>query len=166
MKKVFNWLGVIANSAYVAFIVIVKLIGDKMLASGNIEIGYMFYAIGTVVIIAAFALIPAIWDRTLGVLLPLKSDYVILVDKSVEERYVYDDAKHHSATKFFLTFQFTNGERKAFCVNSSAFESQTFFKVLLYESGELCYKEQGKHLYFVSFTPDSTGRPINHKTRD
>ena len=23
------------------------------------------------------------------------------------------------------------------------------------------YKEQGKHLYFVSFTPDSTGKPIN-----
>ena len=161
MKKVFNWLGVIANFAYVAFVIVAKLTGDKMQSIGNIQIRNIFYAIATIMTVAAFALIPVIWDRTLGVLLPLKSDCVILVDKSVEERYVRHGARHHVATKFFLTFQFTNGERKAFCVNSSAFESQTFFKVLLYESGELCYKEQGKHLYFVSFTPDSTGKPIN-----
>ncbi|MBE6804963.1 MAG: DUF2500 domain-containing protein [Ruminococcaceae bacterium] len=160
MKKIFNWFGLLVIFLYIAFIIVAKLLGDKMEISGNIQIRNIFYAVALMLSISAFALLPVIWDRTLGVLLPLKFDHVILVDKSVEERYVRHGAAHHVATKFFLTFQFENGERKYFCVNSSAYESKVFFLVLPYESGKLCYKEQGKHLYFVSFTPDSTDKEI------
>lgn len=128
MKKVFNWLGLIANSFYVICIIGAKLLGDKMQTSGNIQIRNIFYALATIMTIAAFALIPAIWDRTLGVLLPLKYASVILIDKSIENRYIRHGAKKHIATKFFLTFKFNNGERKVFCVNSSAYESKVFFQ--------------------------------------
>lgn len=136
-------------------------IGKEMQENGILNLRNIFFTISTILFVASFALVPAIWDRTLKVLLPLKSEFAHLVSKDIN---VLETCQSNGSTtttkKYFLTFEFTDGHRKTFCVNPSSSRYDIFFAVLLHESGKLCYKEQGKHLYFVSFTPDSTGQTI------
>ena len=104
MKNVFNWLGLIANSFYVTCIIVAKLLGDKMQASGNIQIRNISYAIATIMTIAAFALIPAIWHITLGALLPIRSEKAILVDKYINKSNVVLEWNLVSFEHLYLVF--------------------------------------------------------------
>ena len=122
----------------------------------------IFFSIFTILFVCSFALVPAIWERTLKVLLPIKSEHVRLISKDINvAKTTLSNGTETTTTKYFLTFEFIDGCRKTFCVNPSSSRYDIFFSALQYETVILCYKEQGKHLFFVSFTPDSTGQPIS-----
>ncbi len=161
LKKTFNWLGLLLNFIYFGVIIFSIAFGVKMQENQNIDLRNIFFAIATTFFVASFALIPVIWDRALGFLLPIKKSYAVLAGKNFNELYVRHGAKRRVTTKYFLTFEFTDGHRKTFCVNPSSSRYDIFFSVLQYESGMLCYKEQGRNMYFISFTPDVTGQPIS-----
>ncbi|MBQ8649096.1 MAG: hypothetical protein IJ470_03405, partial [Clostridia bacterium] len=134
------------------------IFGYRMQQNRNFDLRNVFFSIFTILFITSFALVPAIWNRTLKVLLPIKSEFVRLISKDINvAKTILSNGTKTTVTKYFLTFEFSNGCRKTFCVNPSSSRYDIFFSVLQDESGMLCYKEQGKHLYFVSFTPDSTG---------
>ena len=138
------------------------IFGYRMQQNRNFDLRNVFFSIFTILFITSFALVPAIWNRTLKVLLPIKSEFVRLISKDINvAKTILSNGTKTTVTKYFLTFEFSNGCRKTFCVNPSSSRYDIFFSVLQDESGMLCYKEQGKHLYFVSFTPDSTGRTIS-----
>ena len=138
------------------------IFGYRMQQNRNFDLRNVFFSIFTILFITSFALVPAIWNRTLKVLLPIKSEFVRLISKDINvAKTILSNGTKTTVTKYFLTFEFSNGCRKTFCVNPSSSRYDIFFSVLQDESGMLCYKEQGKHLYFVSFTPDSTGQTIS-----
>lgn len=152
MKKVFNWFGLIVNFLYIAFIVVAKLLGDKMEISGNVQIRNIFYAIALIMTISAFAFIPAIWHKTLGVLLPTKSEKAIFISRHINKSNVVLEWNLVSFEHLYIIFELKSGLKKGFKLNNK--NSCLYLPLFPCESGTLCYKEQGKHLYFVSFTPD------------
>ncbi len=162
MKKTFNWLGILLSFVYGCTMLFSLFLGKIMEEKNILFFRNVLYAIFTILFITSFALVPAIWNRTLKVLLPIKSEYVRLISKDINvAKTILSNGTKTTVTKYFLTFEFSNGCRKTFCVNPSSSRYDIFFSVLQDELGMLCYKEQGRHLYFISFTPDGIGQPIS-----
>ena len=150
-KKYHNWLGWILILLYIGIFFILIIIGLYMNKIGNIPIRNIFYSATTFWFIIFFIISPVTLNKTLYKLLPINTAYATLISKHEEGRHAYfSNGTTTTTIKCFLTFELNNGERKVFNVKTNDFNS-----FIEYETGTLTYKEQGKHIYFVKFEPDS-----------
>ncbi len=104
-------------------------------------------------------ILPFIWNKTFKYVLPIQTNRAFLINKQQRTLSKYARGLYFVKEIYILTFETFDGVRKTFCVEAK--NNPQIFYNLSNETGTLCYKEQGKHIHFVSFTPDSTGQPIS-----
>ena len=163
MKKTFNWLGFTICCLYC--IVDLSLWGlsfyplffDRIFIDPDIctELG----AFALLFLIIMPFVFSHIWNRTYQFVLPIQTTRAFLINKQQKTLSKYARGLYFVKEIYILTFETFDGVRKTFCVEAK--KNPQIFYNLSNETGTLCYKEQGKHIHFVSFTPDSTGQPIS-----
>ncbi len=160
MKKVFNWLGFLICFVYLIVEIFFAVLSYQMAFSGYTVEQLEYPVTATILLfLLMFFLFPIFWNKTYKFVLPMQQNNAVLINK--EQRVLTKYARGLLFTKeiYMLTFQCVDGSRKTFCIESK--KNPTLFYSVLYEQGILRFKEQGKHLYFVSFTPDSTGKTLS-----
>lgn len=161
MKKVFNWFGFAICTAYIFIDIISWLLIIYMSFSPkhSADDAEFFSTIAVGFLIFMPFLLPRIWNKTFKYVLPVQCTRATLINKQQETLSKYARGLYFVKEIYILTFETFDGVRKTFCVEAK--NNPQIFYNLSNETGTLCYKEQGKHIHFVSFTPDSTGQPIS-----
>ena len=161
MKKFFNWVGFTICLIYFIVTVVSWALMVYMSFSPKYSVSDVEH-IGIIPVGLLFFMpfvFPRIWNKTFKYALPIQNTRALLINKQQETLSKYARGLYFVKEIYILTFETANGERKTFCVEVK--KNPQLFYNLSYEWGKLYYKEQGKHIHFVSFTPDSTGQSIS-----
>ena len=93
--------------------------------------------IGFGAVLMAFNAILSFWDEALIITTPECQEHVEVVDKRIEDTYIYDAATEHTSLKHFYlaTFEFSDGAKKEFQIGGS------YKTIYIGDTGMLTYHE-------------------------
>lgn len=149
-KKYRNWLGYVSIAIYILVFLFLLLSGLFLYNIGRFSIGKILFCLS---LLWFFVMLPVTWiivnNSRINMLPILKIE--VKVNKKGTISTIRNVAR--IATNKInptITFELPDNRLITFIVPINLFNS-----VFENETGTLTYKEQGKHIYFINFEPDS-----------